>query len=405
MGVRLVAASLPIYALGVALALFLVRQADPNSWTWAIGYGGTIALAALALLLIGGAAARSFKWRTLVIVALAFLLAIVFAIARALAGDPGPFWLLLYGWLFLDVAVFLVYPATYWNLWSDRSGVASEALARAAPLAAAVVVVPAVLGPRYWPESSEQRSQIVAAATALVALGGVVVMLAGMARVRLSPRAVRLLFGAVAILQVVIFVRGLPNPPMALASAPLLNVEYPIGRPDLGADAPAYSARLALIVRRAGVTLPRQGVYVRYRWYRGPDDPAPPPGTVVVTLEGDINDSRIRERLFAGRAARALIGEPEWRRPDAYGLEQAYLAWAAAPDDPQHDADLVRLCGMTKQGLRPDGIEVAPYVRAEREGGVTAAQVLYARLKQSPPPLAEWYAEIVSSCAFLVAAR
>jgi hypothetical protein len=34
MGARLMAASLPIYALAVALALFLVRQLQENSWFW-----------------------------------------------------------------------------------------------------------------------------------------------------------------------------------------------------------------------------------------------------------------------------------------------------------------------------------------------------------------------------------
>jgi hypothetical protein len=405
MGARLVAASLLIYALGVALALFLMRQADPNSWTWAIGYGGTIAQAALALLLIGGAAARSFKWRTIVVVGLALLAVILFAIGRATVGDPGPFWLLVLGWLFLDVTVFLVYPATYRNLWSDQSGVASDALARAAPFAAAVVLAPVLVGPHFWPESSEQRSQIVAAVTALVALGGVVAMLAGVMRARMSPRTMRLLFGAVAVMQTVVFVRGLPNPPMAVASVPPLSLEYPANRPDLAADASAYNARLALFVRRSGVALPANGVYVRYRWYRGPADPAPPPGVTLVTLPADDMDWPGRIDAFAAEVSTTLVPQPDRRVSAAYSPWRGFIIWARTPDGPDSDAELTKLCDLfvNKQYRRFDALDRAPYLRAERDGGVEAARSLYARSTPSPPELKEWDALVRAACASFLA--
>src|SRR5712692_10598979 len=117
-GARLVAASLPIYALGVALALFLWRQADPNSmsWFWALWYGGLIALAALTILLASGATARS-----VVIAAIVIVLVVLFVVGRGLAGDPTLFYLAFYLLWLLGVVSFLAYAAAYGRC-SARAG-------------------------------------------------------------------------------------------------------------------------------------------------------------------------------------------------------------------------------------------------------------------------------------------
>src|SRR5216684_1903947 len=224
MGARLVAASLPIYALAVALALFPARQVQENSWFWPMWYGGLVAVAALALLLAGGAAARAFDRGCVTIVGSVFLLVVVLLFGLAFAGQPTPLWVAVYVAPLLAVGFFIAHA---------------------------------------------------------------------------------------------VIARGLPNPPMAFASAPPLTLEYPADRADLAADAATYGARLALVVRRTGVVLPAQGVHVRYRWYKGPDDPAPPKGAVVVTLPAELMDWPKRADRFAERIATTLVPQPDWRVHDA----------------------------------------------------------------------------------------
>jgi hypothetical protein len=398
MGARLVAASLPIYALGVAIALFLWRQPDPHSmsWFWALWYGGLIALAALAILLAGGATARSIA-----IVAIVPALVVVFVVGRGLAGDPGPFYLAFYLLWFLGVVSFPGYLAAYRALQALEPDVASAALARAALFATAVVLALVVLGPRYWPESTSDRIAVVITTASIVALGGATALLVGVSGPRLSPRGARLALGIVAVIQVVVFVRGLPNVPMAVASVPPLALEYPADRPDLAADATRYSERLALFVRRSGAVLPVNGVYVRYRWYFGPDDPAPPAGVALVTLSADLMDWPGRIDAFAVEASRTLVPPPDSRLPGAYSPWRGFITWARTSDTPESDAQLAKLCDLLVNNKSTPELDRAPYLRAERDAGVEAARSLYARSMQSQ--LKDWDALVRGACLSFLA--
>src|SRR5229473_3065518 len=181
MGARLVAASLPIYALAVALALFPARQVQENSWFWPMWYGGLVAVAALALLLAGGAAARAFDRGCVTIVGSVFLLVVVY-VAPLLA-----------------VGFFIAYAVSYRTLSADEPAVASDALSAAAPFVIAALLGPIVLGPRYFPDSTSERIAAVIATTAIVAVGGALALIAGASALRLSPRTKPIALSVVAV--------------------------------------------------------------------------------------------------------------------------------------------------------------------------------------------------------------
>src|SRR5712692_1142531 len=405
MGARLVAASLPIYALAVALSLFLVRQVQENSWFWPMWYGGLVAVAALALLLAGGAAARAFDRGCVTIVGSVFLLVVVLVVGLAFAGQPTPLWVVVYVAPLLAVGFFIAYAVSYRTLSADEPAVASDALSAAAPFVIAALLGPIVLGPRYFPDSTSERIAAVIATTAIVAVGGALALIAGASALRLSPRTTRIALTVLAVFGLVVFARGLPNPPMAFASAPPLTLEYPADRADLAADAATYGARLALVVRRTGVVLPAQGVHVRYRWDNGPDDPAPPKGAVVVTLPAELMDRPTRADRFAERIATTLVPQPDWRVHEAYSPWSGFVTWASTLPGPDADAEVAKLCDLIVNKKYAADFRSAPYVRAERDGGVEAAQSLYARWMQSPPTFADWNAQITSSCLSLLRPR
>ena len=405
MGARLVAASLPIYALAVALALFPARQVQENSWFWPMWYGGLVAVAALALLLAGGAAARAFDRGCVTIVGSVFLLVVVLLFGLAFAGQPTPLWVVVYVAPLLAVGFFIAYAVSYRTLSADEPAVASDALSAAAPFVIAALLGPIVLGPRYFPDSTSERIAAVIATTAIVAVGGALALIAGASALRLSPRTTRIALTVLAVFELAVFARGLPNPPMAFASAPPLTLEYPADRADLAADAATYGARLALVVRRTGVVLPAQGVHVRYRWDNGPDDPAPPKGAVVVTLPAELMDRPTRAYRFAERIATTLVPQPDWRVHDAYSPWSGFVAWASTLPGPDADAEVAKLCDLIVNKKYSADFRSAPYLRAERDGDVEAAQSLYERWMQSPPTFADWNAQITSSCLSLLRPR
>src|SRR5713226_6215509 len=201
MGARLMAASLPIYALAVALALFLARQVQENSWFWPLWYGGLVAVAALALLLAGGAAARAFDRGCVTIVGSVFLLVVVLLFGLAFAGQPTPLWVVVYVAPLLAVGFFIAYAVSYRTLSADEPAVASDALSAAAPFVIAALLGPIVLGPRYFPDSTSERIAAVIATTAIVAVGGALALIAGASALRLSPRTTRIALTVVAMLQ------------------------------------------------------------------------------------------------------------------------------------------------------------------------------------------------------------
>jgi len=405
MGARLVAASLPIYALAVAVALFLVRQVQEDSWFWPLWYGGLAAVAALALLLTGAAAARAFDRGVVTIAGSVFLLVVVLIVGLAFAGQLTPLYLVVYVAPFLAVGFFTAYAVVYRTLLVDEPAMASDALRAAAPFVIAALLGPIVLGPRYFPDSTSERTAAVIATTAIVAVGCALALIAGASVLRLSPRTTRIALTLLAVLQLAVFARGLPNPPMAFASAPPLTLEYPADRADLAADAATYGARLALIVRRTGVVLPAQGVHVRYRWYKGPDDPAPPKGAVVLTLPAELMDVPKRADEFAEKIARTLVPQPDYRVHDAYSPWSGFVDWASTLPGPDADAEVAKLCDLIVNKKYATDFRSAPYVRAERDGGVEAAQSLYARWMQNPPTVADWNAQIASSCLSLLRPR
>ena len=405
MGARLVAASLPIYALAVALALFLARHVQEDSWFWPLWYGGLVAIAALALFVAGAAAARVFDRRVVTIVGSVFLLVVVLIVGIAFAGHPTPLYLVVYSAPLLGVGFFIAYAVIYRTLLADAPAVASDALSAAAPFVIAALLGPIVLGPRYFPDSTSERTTAVIATTAIVAVGGALALIAGASPLRLSPRATRIALTALAVLQLAVFARGLPNPPMAFASAPPLTLEYPADRADLAADAATYGARLALVVRRTGVVLPAQGVHVRYRWDNGPDDPAPPKGAVLLTLPSELMDGPKRADEFAKEIARTLVPQPDSRVIEVYSPWSGFISWASTLPGPDADARVAKLCDLIVNKNSITDFGDAPYVRAERDGGVEAAQSLYARSMQSPPTRADWNAQITSSCLSLLRPR
>src|SRR6266851_3789975 len=317
-----------------------------------------------------------------------------------MAGDTGPFYLAFYGSWLLAAGSFLAYAVTYRALGSSEPAVASETLSRTAAFVIAVVLGPLVLGPHYWPDSTDERSATVIAVACIIALGSAVALLVGASALRLEPRTARIALSIVAVAQIALFARGLPNPPMTLASVPPLTLEYPADRTDLSADAATYSARLALFVRRSGVVLPAQGVYVRYRWDFGPEDPAPPSGAVLVSLNALDMDRPDRTDRFADEASTALIPQPDWRRPGTYSPWRGFITWARTPDGPESDALIVKLCDLllNKNSTPFAELDRAPYLRLERDGGAEAARSLYASAMRSPPEIKDWNALVRSAC-------
>jgi hypothetical protein len=368
-------------------------------------YGGFVAIAALALLLAGAAAARVFDRGGVTIVASVFLLVVVLLVGLAFAGQPTPLYLVVYVAPLLGVGFFIAYAVIYRTLLADEPALASGALRAAGPFVIAVFLGPIVLGPHYFPDSTSERIAAVVATTSIVAVGGALALIAGVGALRLPPRTTRIALTALAVLQLLVFGRGLPNPPMAFASAPPLTLEYPADRADLAADAATYGARLALIVRRTGVVLPAQGVHVRYRWYKGPDDPAPPKGAVVVTLQGELMDWPKRADEFAKEIARTLVPQPDSRVLEVYSPWSGFVSWASTLPGPDADAKVAKLCDLIVNKKSITDFGDAPYVRAERDGGVEAAQSLYARSLRAPPARADWDAQITSSCLSLLRPR
>src|SRR5437867_8137739 len=145
MGARLVAASLPVYALAVALTLFLMRQLQENAWFLSLWYGGLVAIAALALFLAGGAAARAYDRGDVTIVGSVFLLVVVLLFGLAFAGQLTPLYLVLYVAPFLAIGFFIAYAVMYRTLLADEPALASDALRAAAPFVIAALLGPIVL--------------------------------------------------------------------------------------------------------------------------------------------------------------------------------------------------------------------------------------------------------------------
>jgi hypothetical protein len=407
MGARLVAASLPIYALAVAIVVYenwQTRTTGIQSYYW----WGLAVEVAIVTLIVGGYSTGVFG-RPLAVAALVYLFLVLVPYVAVIAPAVWPFVILLYwvfSWFawFVDGAFLLLYLERYRALWRRSSAVASASLSTATPLTVAVLLTPIVVGPHYWPEwRLHETGTTVLVATTAVAGASAIALLAGLRWPRVPLRVVPIAFGAVAILEAAMFVRGLPNVPMKTAGAPPFTLEYPADRADLGVEADAFRATVVSVVRRSGVTLPAQGVYARYRWHNGGpwNDPAPPSGVTVVTLWAEIMDKPEERRQQFGRyMATAVIPANDGRVPETNHPHWGYLNWALTSDA---DAEPMfrKVCEQltTNKFLGIVDFDFAPYLRAEHDGGLAAARALHARWMTSPPGYNEWSKVIRDSCA------
>jgi hypothetical protein len=406
MGARLVAASVPIYALGVAYAVFLGPFKTVNDGATAVFAGGLVALLATITLATGAAALRSRRAGRIAGAVVTILVAAV--IASAVVGLQ-LFDRILYAyyvlWLVLAPLFLLSYLTLFRVLWVYARPATARALERAAPFALAVLLAPLVFSPRYWPDATYDRSVPVYGTALIVALIGALGLLAGIPALRVSVRTSVIALAALAAVQFGLIVRGLPNPPMALAVSAPLTLEYPRSHAELADDVDVFRDRLTSIVRRSGVRLPPSGVYARYRWYedyRWHEDPAdliPPSEAVLVTLVlidlADLPD----ERSFAREAARSLVPEPKWNDYDKHSPWQGYSEWLLSPEDRQLSSFEFKSCYevVFARGLGSE-VQFVPYLRAERNGGLEAARALFDRLMSAPPTFKEWQTLLATDC-------
>jgi len=406
-GARLIAASIPLYALGVAIAVFVAWQPDPSANWWSGPYaGGIAAFVATAVLVAGGAAARAFSRRwALVAGGIAAALVVVWIVA-IWASNVWVFYMGIFAWFVLVQLALVAYPVLFWTLWREASELAARAVLRSAAFTIAVLLAPVALAPRYFPEAGEARNAAVMATASLVAVIGAVTMARGIPALTLSSRALGLSLAALVFIQLGLVARGLPNPPMTFARAPSVTIEYPADQPDLASDTPAFAERLALIVSRSGAQLPPGGVYVRYRWSQGPDGIPPPADTLVVPMWLDgVGTPAHRLRDFAERTVTTLFPQPRTVY-NAYAPWSGYIQWVSVPDDADTRDRLARACDWLvnrQQHINP--IETAPYVRLERTQGVEGPRALYARLAEAPPSNNDWAALVMSGCQYVLSTR
>jgi len=406
-GARLVAASLPIYALAVAIVVYekwQTRTTGTQQYYW----WGLAVDVAIVTLIVGGHSTGVFS-RRLAVAALVYLFLLLVPYVAVIAPAVTPIAILPYILfavlsLYVDGAFLLLYLERYRALWRRSSAVASESLSTATPLIVAVLLTPIVVSPHYWPEwRTHETGTTVLLATTAVAGASAIALLAGLRWPRVPLRVVPIAFGAVAILEAAMFVRGLPNVPMKTTGAPPFTLEYPADRADLGGDADAFGAMVATVVRRSGVTLPAQGVYARYRWHDGGPwgDPAAPSGAIVVTLWAEIMDKPEERRQQFGRyMATSVIPANDGTVPETNHPHWGYLNWALTSDA---DAEPMfrKVCQQltTNKYLGITDFDFAPYLRAEHDGGLAAARALHARWMTSPPGFNEWVKWIRDSCA------
>ncbi|HYR94841.1 MAG TPA: hypothetical protein VEP48_11610, partial [Methylomirabilota bacterium] len=90
---------------------------------------------------------------------------------------------------------------------------------------------------------------------------------------------------------------------------------------------------------------------------------------------------------------------------EVYSPWSGFISWASTLPGPDADARVAKLCDLIVNKNSITDFGDAPYVRAERDGGVEAAQSLYTRSIQSPPTRADWNAQITSSCLSLLRPR
>lgn len=403
-GARLVAASLPIYALAVAILLYsiwLTRATAVQEHSW---WAYAIEIAA-TMVVVGGHRVGAFG-RRVAVASVGYLLLMFAPYVALFTPAVTPLVVLFYylsAWprLIIDGALVFVYPWLYQSV-ARRSDAVASSLSAGAPLAVAVLLTPILVGPHYWPEWKSSSDTTVLLTTGAVAAASTVALAAGLHWPRFPPRAVSIGLAAVAIVELAWFARGLPNVPMTITGAPPLTFEYPADRPALAGDLDAFRAMVSSVVRRSGVALPPAGVYARFRWHDGGpwDDPAPPSGAIVVTLWAEhIDDPATTTKEFAHDMARFVIPANDGTVPETDHPHWGYLNWALVRDadaEPLFRTVCRQLTTNTFLGITD--FDFAPYLRAEHDGGPTAARALHARWMTSPPGLREWDKMIRDSC-------
>ncbi len=382
-----------------AVAIVLLRTAAPrdvlNQIFAGLYVGGALSFIAFGFVAVAAIVARDFGGCFTAIVLTVLLVAsffvwTLFEIMQVggLAGLA-----LFYVIPVAGITMLLAYPlglATNGGLRSRLQG----SLRTAAPLVLAVALVNALVTPFFFPDATEQRILLGSVVTVIAAIVALAWALLGTTRFSVSPGTAKRALTVAILLELALLIRGLPNPPTETVDDPPLVLGVPRGQRQLLEDVPAFKMRVALIVDRGGVATPAGGLQVRFIWVGGPDDYHPGSAFAIVDV-----DRQTRIDDFALQAAYALIGTPDWEaRADA-----GYIAWVAAPADPERDNDVEKRCtaGIDRFSSSDPGF-AAPYVLAERRGGVTAARTLHEQLRAAAPSLDAWGETVTIACEQLL---